>query len=167
MRGHRNHITSSWLLRWDLSLIKLKFDGLIWMFSELWWIESSTFAGRPDCRGTDALESHLWIRWWLPRCWLRLSDCLWYLSAKTCKFTPQNLLELPLIHIFIDSRTNFSALHRHFAQFEWYESPLVLRQRRRLCEHDGSCVKELRAAMGWNADFRSIHRHWSNHGMGQ
>lgn len=48
----------------------------------------------------------------------------------------------------IDSRTNLSALHRHIAQLQRHESPLVLRQRRRLCEHDGSSVEELCAAMG-------------------
>lgn len=107
--------------------------------AEFWRIESSSIAGWLDGWGADAIESHLWIGWRLPRCWFRLSDCLWYLSAKTCKIELWNRIESSRSSQVAnanfspaDSRTDLSTLHRHLAELERYESAVVLRQRRRV-----------------------------------
>lgn len=76
--------------------------------AEFRWIESSPVVSRFDSRRADALESYLRIRRWLPRCWLGLSDCLWYLSAKTCKIFG-NFVDNFLIHF--DFRLKDQSLH--------------------------------------------------------
>lgn len=69
--------------------------------------------------------------------------------------------------LLVDSGSNLAALHRHAAQLERHAAAAVLRQRRRLRQHDGSGVEEHRPAVGRDADLGRVHRYRPDHGLGQ